>query len=106
MSAAAVNASSASTAFPPRWLACPSSRKDLLPLLGAVDPQRERGAQPRRRLVEGERRGGRPGGAHVVLDGAPGSTEGRRGGEVMREVRERSPRASLGALEGLPHAQV
>ena len=57
---------------------------------GSSMPQLERGAQPRRRLVEGQRRGGRPRGEHVVLDGALGAAERRGGGEVVREVGERA----------------
>jgi hypothetical protein len=80
--------------------------EQLRALGGAVDLQLQRGAQPRRRLVVGDRVGGGPRGPHVVLHGALRRADrcGRR--EVVREVRERAARPLLGALEGLGDAQV
>ena len=100
------NASSASSALPARWLAVPSSSRTSAALRRGVDSELERGAQPRRRLVEGERGGGRPRGADVVSTPRCGAAERRGGGEVVREVGERAARAVLGALERLADAQV
>ena len=106
MSAAIPNASSASSALPPRWLAIPSSSSTSARAARALDPQLERGAQPRRRLVERERGDRRPRGEHVVVDAALGAAERRRGGEMVCEVGESAAGAPVGALERLADAQV
>ena len=74
---------------------------DLRALARVVDPQVERGAQPRRRLVEGQPGGRRPGGEQVVLDRPLGPAERGGGGEVVGEVGERPARAAVGPLERL-----
>src|SRR5439155_3078638 len=80
--------------------------EDLGAFLWAVDSELQRGAQPRRRLVEGQRGDGRPSREHVVLDCTLGATEGRGGGEVMREIGERPAGARLGGLERLSHPKM
>ena len=80
--------------------------EDLGAFLRVADPQPQRGAQPRRRLVEGERGDGGPSREHVVLDCALGATKGRGGGEVMREIGERPAGARLGGLERLSHPKM
>ena len=71
-----------------------------------LDPQLERGAQPRGRLVERERAGRGAGREQVVLDPALRPAERRGGGEVVREVGEHSAGALLAVLEGLADAQM
>ena len=84
----------------------PELEVDVGPLRRAVDPQLERGAQPRCGLVEGERGGGRACRENVVLDAALGPAEGRAGGEVVCEVGERSARAPRRAFESLADAKM
>ena len=106
MAAVSLNASSASIASPARWLAVPELEEHLRAPGRVLDAQLQRGAQPRRRLVERDRGARRRGGPDVVLDAALGIVQGRGSGEVVREVGQRAARATLGALERLAHAQV
>ena len=81
--------------------------QDLRTGLRLLDPQLQRRAQARRRLVVGERRRRCARGEQVVLDGTLGS--GDRGClcEVVREVGEPAPAlGSLCALERLRELQV
>ena len=81
----------------------PSSRKTSGAVVAA---ELERGAQPRRGLVEGERGARGAGGEQVVLDRAVRRAERRGGREVVREVGERAARAAAARLERLADAQV
>ena len=65
---------------------CPSSISSSARSRRLVDPELERESQPLGRLVEGQRRGRRARGEHVVGDAArgPGERRGRR--EVVREL--------------------
>ncbi len=102
------NASSASGALPPRWLAVPELEADARAPLGRDRRSRARARcaaapPPRRRRAP---RSAAPRGAQVVLDAALGAAERRRRGEVVGEVGERAAGASAGALERLADAQV
>ena len=68
-----------------------------------VHAELERDAEALRRGVEVESLGGRPRGAHVVLDAALDAAERGGRGEVVREVGDR---ARARALERLAHAQM
>jgi hypothetical protein len=81
-------------------------QKHLRALVDALDPELQRGPQPRRGLVESERGGGRPRREDVVLDAASGSAERRGRGEVVGEIGERTARTALGAFKGLTDAQM
>ena len=71
-----------------------------------LDPELERRAKPRRRLVERECRARSARRGEVVLDCALGRPEGRRGREMVREVREDPAGALARAFERLADAQV
>ncbi len=78
----------------------------LRALARVLDLQLERRAQPRRRLVERERGGGRAPRADVVVDRALHAAERSGRGEVVREVGERAGRALVVALERLADGEV
>ena len=107
ISAAAANASSASVALPARWLAAPSSSRTSARSARVLDPELERGAQPRRRLVEGERGARRARRAQVVVDRRArprraarrrrSDGRGRRGRGRSAAPAPRAPRPRAGA---------
>ena len=106
MSAAALKASSASSALARAVAGGAELEKHLGALGQLLDAQLERGLQPVGRLVEGERGAGRPPGPDVVFDPAGSPAERRRRGEVVCEVRQSAAGTTLGALERLTDAQV
>ena len=102
-----LNASRASSAFPPRWRALPELERTQ-PLARAGPRSPSSSAIPSRSAASSKASAAVAARAapHVVLHGAPGVPEGSGGGEVVREIGERAAGACAGALERFADAEM
>ncbi len=87
--AVSLNALSASSARPARWLDSPSRSITDARSRASAKAELERRPEALRRLVVRERAGGRLGRKHVVVDGPLDAADGHRGREVIGQCRKR-----------------